>query len=250
MAIPIKTQKEIELMRISGHILADVLNEICQQARVGISTFELDQIAENLIREKGAIPSFKGYKGFPCTLCTAVDEIIVHGIPSKNQILKEGDLFTVDCGVNYQGFNTDAARTIGIGKISAEKEKLIKVANEALDSATSLVKPGVRVGEISRTIQNIVEKNGFHIIYDLTGHGIGRKLHEEPIIPNYFDGNLGPILEPGMTIAIEPIFSLGTNKMITLRDNWTLVTADKSPSIQLENTILVTENGAEILTNH
>lgn len=250
MAIPIKTEAEIEAMRVSGKILAAVLEKCCNFARQGISTLELDQIAEEFIREKGGIPAFKGYNGFPCTLCTSLNEAIVHAIPKKNQILNNGDLLTIDCGVIFDGMYTDAARSIGIGEISTEKRKLIEVANRALYAAIDLCKPGVHLGEISRKIQEIVENAGFHIIHELTGHGIGKELHEEPVVLNYYDGNPGPILKEGMTIAIEPIFSAGTSKMKTLNDNWTLITVDYSTAVQAENTILITKNGSEILTEN
>lgn len=249
MAISIKTPEEIELMRHSGAILSEVLETVCSHAKAGVSTYELDQIAEELIKSKGAKPAFKGFHGFPGTICPAINEVIVHGIPNKDHILQEGDIFTVDCGVNYKGFNTDAARTIGIGEVSKEKEKLMKVAKEALSKGTDMAKPGNRVGDISQIIEETIKKHGFHIIYELTGHGIGRELHEEPVILNYFDGNPGPVLKPGMTIAIEPIFAVSTSKMITLDDDWTIITADKSASVQEENTILITESGNEILTN-
>lgn len=248
MSIIIKSEQEIANIRISGKILAEVLAECCKFAKIGISTYELDQFAEKIIREKGGIPAFKGYHGFPATLCTSINERIVHSIPRKDEILKEGDLLTIDCGVIYDGMYTDAARSIGIGQISAEKEKLIATANQALNSAIDMIKPGIHVSEISKTIQKIVENAGFYVIYDLTGHGVGRKLHEDPVIANYFDGNKGPILKAGMTIAIEPIFSTGTNYLKTLSDGWTIVTIDGSPAVQAENTILITKNGNEVLT--
>lgn len=235
-------------MRISGKILAEVLDECCKLARVGITTYDLDQFAENLIKANGGIPAFKGYHGFPSTLCTSLNERIVHSIPRKDEILKNGDLLTIDCGVIYDGMYTDAARSIGIGQISAEKEKLIQTANDALNSAIDLIKPGIHVSDISKTIQKIVENAGFRVIYDLTGHGVGRKLHEDPIIANYFDGNKGPVLKAGMTIAIEPIFSVSSNYLKTLSDGWTIVTTDGSTAVQAENTILITKNGHEVLT--
>ncbi|MDA1060881.1 MAG: type I methionyl aminopeptidase [bacterium] len=249
MSIPIKSEKEIESMRKSGQILAEVLNECVKRAKPGVSTWELDQFAENLIRHKGGKPAFKGYHGFPATLCTAIDEIIVHGIPSKDQILKDGDLFTVDCGVIYEELYTDAARSVGVGEISGVKSKLIETAKTALSKAIDLVKPGIHLGDISKIIQKTIESAGFKVIKDLTGHGIGRSLHESPIVLNYWDGKEGPILKTGMTLALEPIFSVGTSEMLTLRDNWTLVTKDGSPAVQEENTILVTQNGSEILTS-
>lgn len=248
MAITIKTEEEIEAMRKGGKILAEVLEKIMEMAKPGISTGELDKIAEKFIKDKGGKPGFKGYQGFPATLCTALNEVIVHGIPSNKQILKEGDLFTIDCGVIYEGLYTDAARSIGIGKISKNKQNLINVAKETLNKAIDIVKPGIRVSDISKIIQKTIEEAGYHVIYDLTGHGIGRKLHEDPNIFNYWDGQNGPILKEGMTLAIEPIFSEGTNKMKTLSDNWTIATTDSSMAVQYENTILVTKKGHEILT--
>jgi len=248
MAIIIKTAEEIESMRKSGKILAEVLEETCKLAKPGISTLELDEFAENFIKAKGGLPSFKGYHGFVGTICASVNEEIVHGIPKKSRLLKEGDLLTIDCGVTFEGMITDAARSIGIGQISPEKEKLIKTAYQALSKAIDVVKPGIRVGKISRTIQDVIEKAGFHVIRDLTGHGVGKFLHESPTILNYFDGNPGPILEPGMTLAIEPIFSAGTSRLRTLSDKWTLVTIDNSCAVQAENTVVVTDNGCDIIT--
>ena len=248
MPIPIKTQSEIEAMRASGKILATALEETSKLAKPGISTYELDQFAEEIIRKMGGKPAFKGYRGFPGTLCTAIDSVIVHGIPRKDEFLKEGDLFTIDCGVIYEKMYTDAARTVTIGEVSELKKRLVKVANEALSRALDIAKPGTHLNLIGKIIQETVEKAGFEIVKDLTGHGIGKQLHEEPIVLNYWEGNPGPKLKPGMTIAIEPIFSAGSGKMRTLADNWTLVTADNSPAIQVEETILITENGNEILT--
>ncbi|MBI5753800.1 type I methionyl aminopeptidase [Candidatus Peregrinibacteria bacterium] len=248
MSIIIKNQQEIVNMRISGQILAEVLDECCKMAKIGTTTKELDDFAEKYILGRGGLPAFKGYHGFPASLCTAVNDHIVHGIPKEDEILQDGDLLTIDCGVSYNGLITDAARSIGIGNISEDKKRLIKTANEALSQAIDLAKPGIHVGEIGQLIQEIIEKEGFHVIYDLTGHGVGCKLHEDPIIANYFNGNKGPTLKEGMTIAIEPIFSTGTSKMKTLKDGWTIVTVDGSTAVQAENTILITKNGNEVLT--
>jgi methionyl aminopeptidase len=248
MSIPIKTSQEIQAMREGGAILAEILDRTCALAAPEVSTKELDEYAEKLIREKGGVPSFKGYKGFPGTLCTCINEVVVHGIPSENKILKQGDLLTIDCGVYYKSMHTDAARAIPIGKISPEKEKLLKTAKLTLEKAIRIARPGVHLNEIGKTIQNIVEKASFHIIRDLTGHGIGKSLHEKPIILNYWEGNPGPILAPGMTLAVEPIFAAGTSQIRTLSDKWTIITKDKSCSIQIENTILITEFGNEVLT--
>lgn len=248
MEISIKTQDEIQAMREGGKILAETLEETLKMAKPGVSTYELDQFAENFIRQKGAIPGFKGYRGFPATLCTCLNEKIVHSIPRKDEFIKEGDLLTIDCGVIYKGLYTDAARSIGIGNIPPLKKNLIKTAYLALDEAINTIKPGVHLGEISKAIQRIIEKEGFCIVKDLTGHGLGKTLHEPPEILNYWDGKPGPELKEGMTLAIEPIFATTTGKMVTLKDNWTLVTEDGSCAVQVENTILITKDGAEILT--
>lgn len=248
MAINIKTPDQIEKMRRSGKILAELLNVLVQNVKPGISTKELDNFAEKFIKEKGGKPAFKGYRDFPATICTAIDEVVVHGIPKTNQILKNGALLTIDSGVIYEGYYTDAARSVGIGQISSQKQKLIKIAKIALSKAIDMARPGVHLGEISKEIQKIIETAGFHVIYDLTGHGIGTTLHEEPHVLNYYDGHPGPILKPGMTIAIEPIFAVGTSEIITQNDGWTIQTKDGSCSVQQENTILITEYGNEILT--
>lgn len=248
MNIIIKNEEQIQAMRKGGKILAEVLEKTCEKAAPGISTLELDHFAENLIREKGGIPGFKNYKGFPNTLCTCINEKIVHGIPKKDEILQEGDLLTIDCGVIFEGMYTDAARTIPIGEISKEKQKLFETAKETLAVAINTAKPNTHLNEIGKNIQKIVQKAGYHVINDLTGHGVGKNLHEDPIILNYWDGKPGPLLKPGMTLAIEPIFAIGTGKMKTLSDGWTLATIDNSCSIQIENTILITRNGNEVLT--
>ena len=248
MSIPIKNEEEIRKMREGGRILAEVLEKTCEMAKPGISTLELDQFAENFIREKGATPGFKDHKGFPATLCTCVNEVIVHGIPKKNEILQEGNLLTIDCGVIYKGMYTDAARSIPIGKISPEKEKLLETAKETLAIATKTASPNTHLNEIGKNIEKAVKNAGFHVIRDLTGHGIGKSLHEAPIILNYWDEKPGPLLKPGMTLAIEPIFAIGTSQMRTGSDGWTITTTDNSCAVQVENTILITQNGNEVLT--
>ncbi len=249
MPISIKTQEEIEIMRKAGKILAQTLEEVIKYAKEGVSTGELDKIAEDFIRSKGMLPAFKGFQGFPATLCTAINEVVVHGIPRMDEILKDGDLFTADCGVLDKGFYTDAARSIIIGNNpSKEKLRLIKTAKLALDRGIMMAQPGNHVSEISIVIEKTIEDAGFKVIHDLTGHGVGRDLHEEPTIMNSWDGTKGPILKPGMTIAIEPIFSVGTSEIITLKDDWTIITKDRSCAVQEENTILITESGNEILT--
>ncbi len=249
MAISIKTPAEIEIMRQGGKILAETLHQTLKRAQVGVSTLELDQFAEEFIRSKGAEPGFKGFNGFPATICPAINDIVVHGIPSDNQIIADGDLLTIDCGVKYKGFYSDAARSIQVGTQTPEANRLIKTAHKALKRGLKKAIPGNRVNEISKAIQEIIESAGYHVIRDLTGHGIGRDLHEDPVVLNYYDKREGKaVLKPGMTMAVEPIFAVGTGKMRELKDNWTIVTADQSLSVQVEETVLITESGVEILT--
>ncbi len=248
MATPIKNAAEIEKMRVSGKILAQTLKLICEAAKPGVSTKELDLMAEEFIISQKGKPAFKGFHGYPATICTGLNEVIVHGIPKESEILKDGDLLTLDCGVSFNGYCTDSARTISIGEPNKKHERMIKTGERALEAATDIIKPGTPVGEIGKIIEQIVEKEGYKIIHDLTGHGIGKELHESPTILNYWEGKNGPRLESGMTIAVEPIFSESTHDLKTLQDGWSIVTADGSLSVQIENTILVTENGAEVLT--
>lgn len=243
-----KSSEEIQAMRIGGKILAETLEYVLSKAKAGISTFELDKIAEEFIYSKKGKPAFKGFQGFPATLCTSVNNAIVHGIPRQNEILKEGDLLKIDCGVLYQNLYTDAARAIGIGKISDEKNRLIETSKKALEEGIQSAIAGKNASNIGKKIQEIVENAGFKIIYDLTGHGVGKSLHEEPIIFNYYNKREDCILKPGMTIAIEPIFAVSTSKMKTEKDKWTLSTIDGSDAVQYEDTILITEKGQEILT--
>ncbi|MBD3330380.1 type I methionyl aminopeptidase [Candidatus Peregrinibacteria bacterium] len=249
MTIIIKNEEEINTMRQGGQILGKLLEALINKANPGTCVYDLDQFAEKFIKDHSALPSFKGYQGFPGTICTAINSGIVHGIPKKEDILKKGDLFTIDCGVYFEGLHTDAARSCIVGgKGPNNRHELLKTAEKALNAATAVAISGNRVSDISKAIQSIVENKGYHVIRDLTGHGVGKKLHEAPIINNYFDGNEGAKLTPGMTLAIEPIFAVGTDKMITQKDNWTLVTADDSDAIQVENTILITKTGNETLT--
>jgi len=248
MAIAIKTPEEIENIRTSSKILGKVVDETLKEAKPGVSTKKLDAIAEQLIREKGGLPAFKGYKGYPATICAARNEVVVHGIPSESDILQEGDIFTIDCGVIYKGMYSDHARSIGIGEISSEKNRLLKAADEALAIGIKAATPGTEVNQIGKAIQSVIEKYGFYVIHDLTGHGIGHTLHEPPLVLNYFENQPSVKLEPGMTIAIEPIFSTSTHDIYTHTDGWTISTKDKSNSVQAEHTILITKTGNEILT--
>ncbi|MFH1218584.1 MAG: type I methionyl aminopeptidase [Candidatus Peregrinibacteria bacterium] len=245
--IIIKTEEEIQAMREGGKILANCLKETAKLAIPGASTLDLDLFAEKYIRDHNGTPSFKGYHGFPATLCTNVNSVVVHGIPKKDEILKEGDIISIDCGVIYKGLHTDSTVLVGVSNISDSKKKFISVAGEALAQAIATIKPGAFVGDISQAIEHQVTKNGYSVVTELTGHGVGRNLHESPVIPNRYEGR-GDELAPGMTLAIEPIFAMGSPKIETLRDKWTIVTLDNSPAAQIEHTVLVTESGYEILT--
>jgi methionyl aminopeptidase len=248
MRIFIKDKNEIRLMQESGEILALVLSEMERKIAPGIFTEDLDRLAEEIITSHGAKPAFKGYKGFPKTICSCINEEIVHGIPGKRE-LKEGDIITIDCGVVYKDFYSDSAITRGVGIIKPEAEKLIKTSEKALKKAIEIAKPGIRIRDISRVIEKTVAKNGFSIIKDLVGHGIGKKLHEDPQIPNFVDKtDPGPLLQPGMTLAIEPIISAGNGEAKVGRDQWTYITKDGSLSAQTEHTIAITEKGCIILT--
>ncbi len=247
LKIGIKDSDEMAAMRESGKILGEILFELGKFSREGVRCDEINDKAEDLMRQYKVIPSFKGYQGFPAAICACTNEQVVHGIPSPYQ-LKNGDILSIDCGVYHRGFHSDSAITVGIGKISEDAQKLINTAEKALQRAIETARPGVRIRTISSVIQDIVEKKGYSIIHDLTGHGIGKNIHEDPIVPNFRDSEPGPILQPGMTIAIEPIISMGSPRIKLLRDGWTYVTVDRSLSVQVEHTIAITEKGTEILT--
>lgn len=248
MAILIKTDHEIDLMRQAGKIVARTHELLKTHIKPGISTYELDKIAEDYIRSCNAIPSFKGYSGFPASICTSINEEVVHGIPSKSRILKEGDIISIDIGANYKGYHGDAARTHGVGEISEEAKKLIEVTEKSFFEGVDLIKEGAHLHEISFAIQKYVESNDCSVVRDLVGHGIGAKLHEEPQIPNYKPVGRGPKLVSGMVLAIEPMVNYGRYEVRWLEDNWTVVTIDRSLSAHYENTVLVTKDGYELFT--
>lgn len=237
-------------MRQSGKILANVLSELETWVKPGQSTLEIDLKAEELIRSQGGEPAFKGYNGFSGTACICINEEVVHGVPAADRIIEAGDLLTIDCGVTYQGMITDSAITIivGGGPVDPKVEKLLKTAQKALDKAIEVAKPGIRTTEMSKAIEKVIKKEGFGIVETLCGHGVGFEVHEDPYILNYYDGHPGPIMQPGMTFAIEPIITLGSNKTKLMKDGWTIVTKDGSLSVQVEHTIAITDKGAEILT--
>lgn len=248
MAITIKSQREIELMREAGRILAMVHLELEKAIKPGISTWDIDQLGEEIIRSYGCIPSFKDYQGYPASICVSVNDEVVHGIPSKKRILLEGDIVSLDAGVIYKGYHSDAARTHGVGEISKEAQQLIDVTRESFFQGVEYVKPGNHLRDIARGIQDYAEGFGYSMVRDLVGHGIGENLHEDPQIPNFVTARRGVKLRPGMTLAIEPMVNQGRYDVVFMDDDWTVVTDDGKLSAHYENTVLVTEDGYEILS--
>jgi methionyl aminopeptidase len=244
----IKTPDEIEYIKKSGEILSRVLDILVENAKPGTSSLELDKIADEETKKMGGEPAFLGYQGFPGRVCVSVNNEIVHAIPSAKR-LQKGDLVGIDYGVNYKGMITDAARTISLGKPSRDAEKLLEGCYEALQNAIAIIKDGVRVGDVSEVIERTLRKFDLKPIYSLTGHGIGRELHEDPVIPNYGRAGVGQELKAGMTIAVEPIASVGTNDLYLAEDGWTYMTRDGSLSAQFENTLLVTREGCEVIAS-
>lgn len=235
-------------MREAGRILELTRQMLEEHIKPGISTHQLDQLAENFISNLGATPSFKGYHGFPGSICASINEVVVHGIPSKKEILKEGDIITLDFGVNYKGYHADSATTYPVGEIKPEIQQLLDVTKKSLYIGLEQAKPGNRVSDISHAIESFVKPYGYGIVEEFTGHGIGRDLHEEPFVPNFGKPNQGPILKPGMTFCVEPMINLGTKRVKVLTDNWTTITVDRKPSAHFEQMIVITETGYEILT--
>ncbi len=246
--IKIKSQEEIELMREAGRITRDTLKVVEHSIKAGISTKELDKIAFDYIKSQGAVPSFKNYGGFPATICASVNDTIVHGIPSADIVLKDGDIISVDVGAKYKGFHGDAARTFPVGKIDAKVKRLIKVTEQSFFEGIKGLKSGAFVGDISHRIQTFVEKNGYTIVRELVGHGIGKDLHEDPQVPNFGRSGSGPRLNANAVIAIEPMVNMGERNVVFMPDGWTCKTRDGMPSAHYENTVLITEDGIEILT--
>jgi len=248
MAITIKNQSEIEKMRKAGELVARTHKLLENHIKVGVSTLELDQIAEKFIRDNGATPSFLGYQGYPASICASINDEVVHGIPTDERKLKDGDIISVDIGAFLDGYHGDAARTHTVGTVSKTAIKLIDVTRQSFYEGLKYVKAGNHLHQISAAIQEYVESNGYSIVRDLVGHGIGRDMHEEPQIPNYKPIGRGPKLQAGMVLAIEPMVNAGRFDVRILEDDWTIVTMDKSLSAHYENTVLVTEDGYELLT--
>ena len=248
MPISIKSDREIELMKEAGRILAITHEELSKALRPGMTTYDIDKLGEEIIRSYGCIPSFLNYQRYPASICVSVNNEVVHGIPSKKHFIKEGDIVSLDAGVIYKGYHSDAARTHGIGQISDEAAKLIRVTRECFDEACHVVKEGAHIGDISRAVQEHAEKNGFSVVRDLVGHGVGTSLHEAPEVPNFVQKRRGARLQAGMTLAIEPMINAGAFHVKWLDDDWTVVTADGSLSAHYENTVLVTKDGCELLS--
>lgn len=245
--IKLKSEKDLEIMRIACEITRDTLDYLKSKVRVGITTKELDKLAYDYIRSRGAKPSFLGYGGFPATICTSINSVVVHGIPDDT-VLQDGDIISIDCGAYYKGFHGDAARTYTVGKVSPKVRRLIKVTEQSFFEGIKGLKAGAFVGDISNRVQTYVEKNGYSVVRELVGHGIGHEMHEDPMVPNYGRAGSGIKLNAGATIAIEPMVNMGDKKVVFLSDGWTCKTKDDLPAAHYENTVLITENGVEILT--
>jgi methionyl aminopeptidase len=244
-----KSKDEIDKMRTSGRITAGAIERVLAIVRPGVTTADLDGVAERHIRDAGAIPSFKGYRGFPGSICTSLNSEIVHGIPSDRRALKDGDLLSLDVGAIWEGFHSDSAVTVFVGEPpSSEAEKLVRVTEDALEAGIAEIRPGGRITDISHAIQQCAEGAGFSVVREYVGHGVGRALHEDPQIPNYGPPGRGPEMRPGLVIAVEPMVNLGGWQTAVLPDDWTVVTLDGSLSAHFEHTIAVTEDGREVLT--
>lgn len=248
MSVTIKSQHEIELMREAGKLLAKTHEELAKVIKPGISTYEIDRIGEEIIRSYGCIPSFLNYNGFPASICVSVNDEVVHGIPSKKRILVEGDIVSLDAGLIYKGYHSDAARTVAVGNVSDEAKKLIEVTKQSFFEGIKYAREGCHLHDISNAIAEYCESFGYGVVRDLVGHGIGRELHEDPQIPNFRQKRRGIKLQAGMTLAIEPMINIGTCEVAWLDDDWTVVTDDGSLSAHYENTVLITKGEPEILS--
>lgn len=245
--IVVKTRAQIDKMRQAGILVAQTLDLMERLAKPGVRTIDLDAAAEEFILSKGAVPAFKGYMGYPATLCVSIDDEVVHGIPSERS-LKEGQIVSVDVGVNLDGWYGDAARTLCIGSVSADAKRLLEVTQEALKRGISQAKAGNRLGDISAAVQTYAEEHGYSVVRELVGHGIGQRMHEEPQVPNFGRAHTGPELKAGMVLAIEPMLNVGGCEVSFDADKWTVRTADGSLSAHFEHTVAITESGPEILT--
>ena len=250
MAVTSKSAKEIELMREAGRLLEIVHDEMGNMIRPGISTMDINEFGDKLIRKLGCIPNFLNYGGFPASICVSVNEEVVHGIPRRDRILEEGDIVSLDAGLIYKGYHSDAARTHAVGKIDPRVQNLVDVTRRSFFEGIKMAKAGNHLYDISAAIDDYVSRFGYGIVRDLVGHGIGTSLHEDPQVPNFREKRKGMKLVPGMTLAVEPMINMGTWKVVWQEDKWTVVTKDRKPSAHYENTILITDGEPEILTLH
>lgn len=250
MAVTIKSAREIELMREAGRLLEIVHDEMGKIIKPGISTMEINECGDKVIRKLGCVPNFLNYGGFPASICVSVNEEVVHGIPRRDHILKEGDIVSLDAGLIYKGYHSDAARTHAVGKVSKEVQQLLDATKQSFFEGIKMARPGNHLHDISNAIDAYISGFGYGIVQDLVGHGIGTSLHEDPQIPNFRQKKKGIKLIPGMTLAVEPMINMGTWKVVWQEDEWTVVTRDHKPSAHYENTILITDGEPEILTLH
>jgi methionyl aminopeptidase len=244
----IRSSEEVAILREANQFVAGILRALGEEIRPGVSTETLDRLAERLIKKAGGKPAFKGYRGYPKTICTSINEQVVHGIPSATVILKEGDIVSIDVGIVYKGYVGDTAATFPVGEISEEKERLISVTRQSLYEGIKQARAGNRLSDVSHAVQSHVESNGFSVVRDFVGHGIGQKMHEDPQVPNFGQPHMGPRLEAGMVLAIEPMVNAGTSEVMVLEDGWTAVTKDGRPSAHFEHSIALTDGEAEILS--
>jgi methionyl aminopeptidase len=248
--IILKSPDEIDRMRTAGRIVAKTIQELMRDVRPGMTTEDLDRQAEAVIRAEGAVPSFKGYRGFPATICTSLNDEVVHGIPSPQREIVPGDVLKLDVGCIWDGYHADSAVSVFVGGMppTPEAEKLVRVTEESLQAGIQALEPGGRLSDVGAAVQQVAEGAGFSCVREYAGHGVGRALHEDPQIPNYGDPGRGPLIKPGLVVAIEPMVNIGTWRTRVLRDHWTVVTADSSLSAHFEHTIAVTDHGPEVLT--
>jgi len=242
-----KSKRELDKMRAAGRLAGLVLSHLRTMVKPGVATIEIDRVAEKMIRDAGALPTFKGYNGFPYSICASVNEQVVHGFPS-DYVLKDGDIFSIDCGATLEGFVGDTAATVPVGHVDEDRLKLVRVTEECLDRAIEQCRAGKHLGDIGWAVQQHAEENGYSIVRDYVGHGIGRRMHEDPQIPNYGRPGLGPKIKVGYVFAVEPMVNMGTHFTKVLPDGWTVVTMDGKPSAHSEHTIAITEEGPEVLT--
>ncbi len=247
--IYLKTDEEIELMRENNVLVSATLAEVGRHIRPGVTTKRLDEIAEDFIRSHGAEPAFLGYQGFPASLCISINEEVVHGIPSSDRVLRDGDIVSVDCGTFLKGFVGDSAYTFAVGEVTPEARRLMEVTKEALYKGTAQAKAGNRVGDVSAAVQDHAERNGYGVVRELEGHGCGRKMHEDPGVPNYGARGRGPLLREGMVICIEPMITMGGKAVVFERDGWTVRTRDRKPAAHYEFAVAVRGNGPDVLTD-